>query len=44
MCQTVLSKLLGSIDTWKDKLEVGHESGYNMFHFTPIQVNIFLKS
>jgi len=37
VCQTVLSKLLGSIDTWKDKLQVGHESGYNMIHFTPIQ-------
>ena len=38
VCQTVLSKLLGPLNTWKDKLEVAYRSGYNMVHFTPIQV------
>ena len=38
ICQTVLSKLLGPLPTWKDKLEVAYMSGYNMIHFTPIQV------
>ena len=38
ICQTVLSKLLGPLPTWKDKLEVAYRSGYNMVHFTPIQV------
>ena len=38
VCQTVLSKLLGPLPTWKDKLEVAYRSGYNMIHFTPIQV------
>jgi len=37
ICQTVLSKLLGPLPTWKDKLEVAYRSGYNMVHFTPIQ-------
>jgi len=37
VCQTVLSKNLGTLDTWLDKLEVAHHSGYNMVHFTPIQ-------
>lgn len=36
-CQTVLSKNLGTFDTWKSRLIVAPKSGYNMIHFTPVQ-------
>jgi len=34
---TVLSKLMGPLDEWKTRLQVSHESNYNMIHFTPVQ-------
>ena len=37
-CHTVISKLMGPFSTWEDKLKVSHKSGYNMVHFTPVQV------
>lgn len=37
VCQTVLSKLLGPIEQWMDRLLPAANCGYNMIHFTPIQ-------
>lgn len=36
-CQTVMTKCMGALSTWPAKLQVAHESGYNMLHLTPIQ-------
>ena len=36
-CQTNITKLLGPLSEWRDKLQVAKHSGYNMLHFTPIQ-------
>lgn len=34
---TILSKLLGPYSTWRKRLQVSKECGYNVIHFTPIQ-------
>ncbi|XP_035027482.1 glycogen debranching enzyme isoform X3 [Hippoglossus stenolepis] len=35
--QTYLSKCLGHLDDWTDRLRVAKESGYTMMHLTPLQ-------
>ncbi|CAF1464414.1 unnamed protein product [Adineta steineri] len=37
-CQSVLSKSLGPMNEWLSRIEVAYHSGYNMIHFTPIQL------
>ncbi|XP_050533845.1 glycogen debranching enzyme isoform X3 [Daktulosphaira vitifoliae] len=34
---SMLTKCLGPLSSWKSKLQVAYEAGYNMVHFTPIQ-------
>ena len=36
-CQTYITKLLGPISEWKQRLMAAKEAGYNMVHLTPIQ-------
>uniref|UniRef100_A0A0R3RYQ6 HDGE_amylase domain-containing protein n=1 Tax=Elaeophora elaphi TaxID=1147741 RepID=A0A0R3RYQ6_9BILA len=36
-CITHISKLLGPLDMWKERLKVAAKAEYNMIHFTPVQ-------
>lgn len=35
--ESVISKWMGPVDTWKEKLDLIKDKGYNMIHFTPLQ-------
>ncbi|EFA84547.1 glycogen debranching enzyme [Heterostelium album PN500] len=35
--QTVLTKCLGTLDSWNDYIKTASETGYNMIHYTPVQ-------
>lgn len=35
--ETVVSKWMGPVTTWKEKLTAVKDKGYNMIHFTPLQ-------
>ena len=43
-CQTYVSKLLGSLDGWQERLMVTKESGYNFVHFTPLEALGYSRS
>lgn len=36
-CITHITKLLGPLTEWEDRLKVSYRAAYNMIHFTPIQ-------
>lgn len=36
-CITHITKLLGPLKEWEERLRVSHKAAYNMIHFTPIQ-------
>jgi len=36
-CITHITKLLGPLNEWKERLKVTQKASYNMIHFTPIQ-------
>lgn len=36
-CLTHVSKLLGSLDMWEERLKIAAKAEYNMIHFTPVQ-------
>jgi glycogen debranching enzyme len=39
--QTVLSKLMGRVDTWEPKIKAIADKGYNMIHFVPLRLAVF---
>ena len=36
-CITHITKLLGPLEEWEERLKLTKEAAYNMIHFTPIQ-------
>lgn len=36
-CITHITKLLGPLTEWEDRLKMSKEAAYNMIHFTPVQ-------
>ena len=36
-CITHITKLLGPLTKWKERLQLSYEAAYNMIHLTPIQ-------